>query len=117
MIKAGKGLDRDQSDRSTRAEHTVQNKALRPTAFADLGRPAGRAGRKGWDSFQDAVGNPPANRNHRKPGRTVGEVQRVPRLPLAVGPRKKARLPRAELVHRYSEVPPLVPERRSLVEA
>ena len=49
--------------------------------------------------------NPPANRNHRKPGRTVGAAQRPPRLPPAVGRRKKARLAEPEPMHRYTEEP------------
>ena len=110
--RGGRGLDqrhRGQLARNTLAARTGQNRALQQMEFGDL-----RTTRRARGSVQDTVRNPPANRKHRsaKPERTVGAAQRPPRLPPAVGRRKKAQLPRAEPVHRYTEEPPRVPERR-----
>jgi hypothetical protein len=115
-VRGGKGLDqrgRDELDRSTRsaaAVRTRRNKALQPTGFGDLGRPADGVARRGRGSVHDTVCNPRANRNHRNanPERTVAAAQRPP--PLPAGDRQKARLAGVQLVHRCTEKPPLVPE-------
>jgi hypothetical protein len=94
------------------AVRTPRNKALQPADFGDLGRPVGRATRRGRGSVQDMLYNPPARRKDRsaKPEHTAAAAQRPPRL--AAGRRKQARLAGAQLVRCYTVEQPLVRARQ-----